>query len=173
MIGSPDLLPGLPDNKAELLDRIDREWKALEGVLSLVGREHMEVPDAGGWSVKDNLAHLAEWERYLRLHHMRGLPPHEVMGVAESTYQALDEDELNAILFERNRGRSIMDVIDGLRDSHEQVLRDLADLSFEEMTRQRYPKDPEAEPLLYWIAANTYEHYREHRAAIEDLASQC
>ena len=172
MIASPDLLPGLPHNKAELLDRIDREWNALEDVLSLPGHEQMEMPDAGGWSAKDNLAHLAEWERYLRLHHIRGLPPHEVMGVAESTYQALDEDELNAILFERNRGRSINDVIDGLRDSHEQVLRDLADLSFDEMTRQRYPEDPQAEPLLYWIAANTFEHYREHRAAIEGLAGR-
>ena len=94
------------------------------------------------------------------------------MGVAESTYQALDEDDLNAILFERNKDRSITDVIDALRDSHEQVLGDLAGLSFEEMTRQRYPEDAEAEPLLYWIAANTYEHYQEHRAAIESLAGR-
>ena len=63
MITSPDLLPGLPDNKTELLDRIDREWNALEDVLSLLGHEQIEVPDAGGWSAKDNLAHLAEWER--------------------------------------------------------------------------------------------------------------
>lgn len=105
-------------------------------------------------------------------HHIRGLPPYEVMGIDESTYKALDEDQLNTILLERNRDRSIFDVIDSLRNSHKEVLLNLAGIPFEEMMKQRYPEDPEARPLLYWIVTNTYEHYREHRAAIENLSSR-
>ncbi|MCJ7532377.1 MAG: ClbS/DfsB family four-helix bundle protein [Anaerolineales bacterium] len=172
MSGNPDEYLGLPDGKAELLARIDREWKELERAVSLIRGEQMQVPDSGGWSVKDNLAHLAEWERFMRLHHVRGLPPHEVMGVDESMFKAIDEDGLNAILFERNKGRSVADVTDALRASHEQVLRDLADMSFEEMMRQAHAEDPQARPLLAWIVGNTYEHYREHRASIERLTSQ-
>lgn len=172
MSGNPDEYLGLPGTKAELLDRIDREWEALEGAISHIPREQMEDPVSGGWSVKDNLAHLAEWERFLRLHHIQGLPSHEVMGVEESVFRAVDEDGLNAILFERNKGRSAADVTDALRASHEQVLRDLSDMSVEEMMRPAYPEDQEARPLLAWIAGNTYEHYREHRLSIEMLTGQ-
>jgi hypothetical protein len=61
----------LPKNTAELLDDIDREWTALMRVVDQLTPEQMIMPDAGGWSPKDNLAHLTEWMKILLGYHMR------------------------------------------------------------------------------------------------------
>jgi len=161
-----------PRDKAELMQRIEREWTALQRAIEGLGDEQMNVPDTGGWSIKDNLAHLAAWERFMRLHHLRDLPPHEVMGVDQATFEQVDENGLNAILFERNRSRSIADVLAGLNRSHADVLPDLEPMSFADLMKQRFPGDPEARPLIDWVIGNTYDHYREHRAAIEKLAGR-
>lgn len=161
----------MPEDKAELMARVDGEWRALEQAISGLSDEQMSIPDAGGWSIKDNLAHLAAWERFLRMYYLRNLPPHEVMGVDEATFQQVDEDGMNAILYQRNKDRSVADVLAELHSSHQQVLADLGEMSFEEMMRPRYADDPQARPLMSWIIGNTYEHYREHRASIEKLAN--
>jgi uncharacterized damage-inducible protein DinB len=67
--------------------------------------QQMDVPGAGGWSVKDNLAHLAAWERFMLLYHLQSHPPHEAMQVGEATMEQAGEDGLNAIIHERNRDR--------------------------------------------------------------------
>ena len=72
----------------------------------------LAVPDAGGWSPKDNLAHLAEWMNILMGYHMDRRPPHEVMGVGQEVVQGWDMEKINPVLFERNRNRSAKDVLD-------------------------------------------------------------
>ena len=52
----------LPQDRAELMQRIQDGWTALEGVIGALGDEQMWMVDAGGWSIKDNLAHLAVWD---------------------------------------------------------------------------------------------------------------
>ena len=156
-----------PGDMAELMARVEREWAALEHAIEQVSEEQMSVPDPGGWSIKDNLAHLTAWERYLRLHHLRNQPPHEVMGVDEETFAKTDEDGLNAILVQRNGGRPVGDVLAELRQSHQQVLADLAPMPFADLTKPRYADNPEAGALIGWVMGNTYEHYQDRRAAIE------
>jgi len=163
---------GLPQTKDELLHRIEKEWQKLEIAVSSLRHERMEIPDSGGWSVKDNLAHLAEWERFLRLHHMRGLLPHEVVGIDPKTFEKIDENDLNAILFERNKRRSIEDVVKGLHESHAQVMLELDKLPFEDMMQLVHTEDEDPKSILYWIAGNTYEHYREHRQSIEKFSNR-
>lgn len=172
MTGNSEQYPGLPVNKEELMDHIRQEWDALERAVAAVSTEGMHRRDSGGWAVKDNLAHLADWERYLRLRHLQGQPPYEVLGVDQDTYRKLDEDGENAILFERNKDRSLNDILEGLRTGHAQVLRDLEEMPFSRMMEQAYPDDELARPLLAWIAGDTYEHYREHRASIEKLSAK-
>lgn len=162
----------LPTNKAELMERIEREWTALEHTIQEVSEEEITIPDEEGWSIKDNLAHLTAWERYLRLHHLRDQPPHEVIEIDAATFEQADENKLNAILFERDKDRPVAEVIAELRQSHAQVLADLAQMSFADLMKPRYADDPEAGPLIDWVIGNTYEHYQEHRATIERLIEQ-
>ncbi len=64
----------LPKSTAELLNDIDHEWSALMHVVDQLTPEQMTTPDAGGWSPKDNLAHLTEWMKILLGYHMDKRP---------------------------------------------------------------------------------------------------
>lgn len=160
----------LPWDRSELLQCIQDEWSALERAIGSLSDAQLTLPGPDGWSVQDHLAHLAAWERFMRLHHLQGLPPHEVLGVDQATFGRGDEDELNAILFDRNRGGSLSDTLAELHRTHEAVLGDLENMPLADLMQQHYADDPEARPLLCFIIYNTYEHYAEHRKTIEQLA---
>lgn len=134
--------------------------------------EQMSVPDAGGWSIKDNLAHLTAWEQFMLRHYIQKHPAHEAMQVDAATMEQADEDGLNAIIFERNRKRPVADVLADLRRSHQQVVATLEQMSFDEMMQPLRADDPEKRPLIGWIIGNTYDHYREHGRAIQALLPQ-
>ena len=157
---------GIPQDKAELMAHIEREWKALLNTLDKLTPEQMTTPDVGGWSPKDNLAHLAAWEQFMLRCYLQGQPAHQAMQIDESTFELLDEDGVNQILFERNRLRSSEAVLRELQQSHAQVLAALAQRTFTDLM-QPYSDDPEGRPLIIWVMGNTYEHYRTHRQTIQ------
>jgi hypothetical protein len=159
----------LPQNKEELLARIDEEWKLLEAVISGIGADRMLTPKFGGWSVKDILAHITAWERFMCLNYLQHEAAHEAFGLSPKEFESLEEDGFNAIIYERNRDRVLKDVRSDFYSYHEQATRSIRELPFETMLEERLPGDPAGEPLLVGIAANTYDHYREHRESIEEL----
>ena len=165
-----DTTSSMPKDKADLIERIQREWSALMQIVDRLKPEQMILSGAGGWSAKDNLAHLAAWERFMILHDLQGYPPHEAMQVDEATYERLDEDGQNAVLYERNRERSVADVLDDLRRTHAQALATLEHMTYADLMKPRYPDDPEARPVIGGVIGNTYEHYEEHRRAIQAIA---
>src|SRR3990172_2852590 len=89
----------------ELLADIEREWTALMDVAARLSPGQMTAPDPGGWSPKDNLAHLDEWMNVLMGYHMDHRPAHEVLGVSPEITENWDMEVINPVLFERNRGR--------------------------------------------------------------------
>ena len=52
-----------PPTVQEVLESIEKEWNALQAVFSKLEIDQMTSPGAEGWSVKDELAHLAAWAR--------------------------------------------------------------------------------------------------------------
>ncbi|MFN8493263.1 MAG: ClbS/DfsB family four-helix bundle protein [Caldilineaceae bacterium] len=158
---------GLPQSKADLLNRIDYAWSALQATISGLTEEQMTHPDAGGWSIKDNLAHLTDWEEFMRLCHLQGQPPHTVLQIDESHFKQLDEDGENAILHQRSKNRPVADVLADLQRAHAQVLADLEQWSYAELMKPQYTDDPAAGPLMNRVVGNTYEHYQEHLANIQ------
>ncbi len=79
-----------PKNMADLLDDIDREWSVLMHVVDQLTPEQMIAPDEGGWSPKDNLAHLTEWMKILLGYHMDKRPSHEVVGMSSEVTRDWD-----------------------------------------------------------------------------------
>jgi hypothetical protein len=156
-----------PKDKTELMQRIEREWTALLLTVERLSPERMTAPDAGGWSPKDNLAHLTAWEQFMIRYHLKGEAPHLVMQVDEATYEGLGDDEMNAILFERNRGRTVEQVLRDLHSSHSQVIAELEETAFADLLKQRDADDPNRRPVIDGVIGNTYDHYREHRGVIE------
>jgi len=165
----------LPGDKAELLERIQRARAALEQAVSRFSDAQLVAPGPSeGWSVKDHLAHLSAWEQGLAAL-LQGRPRYAAMHLDEGTYLSSDADGLNAIICRLNRDRTLAEVLAAFRQAHQDVLAALTRLTDDDLfkTYSHYqpdePGEDSGEPILRWIAGNTYEHYAEHQAWIQEL----
>lgn len=160
----------IPENKAELMSAITREWNLLMGVAAkLQEQDKFTMLDEGGWSPKDNLAHLAEWMNALMGYHMDRRPSHEVFGVPEEVTRDWDMEVINPVLFERNKNRSTEEVMNELKRVYEELVAKLNATPFEDLLKPRHANDPEKRPVLLWVLGDTTEHFAEHRETIEKL----
>lgn len=160
--------PQLPQSTSELLSQIESEWAALMGAAGRLTPEQMTTPDAGGWSPKDNLAHLSEWMNALLGYHIDHRPAHEVMDLPrELTEPWGNFDGINAALFERNRNRSAEDVLADLEHTYAEVLARIRSMPFDDLMKPQNADDPRKRPLVLWVSGDTTEHFAEHRASIE------
>lgn len=157
----------MPGNKKELMSAIEREWNLLIQVAEKLTDEQMAKPDEGGWSPKDNLAHLAEWMNILIGCHMDRLPAHEVIGVSEDVLSKWDIDVINPILFEKNKNLTRKEMMTRLNQLYGQLEARLASMSFDDLLKPRHDDDPEKRPVLLWVLGDTTEHFLEHRETIE------
>jgi hypothetical protein len=156
-----------PRDTAELLARIDAEWQALMRVVDRLTAEQMTTPDAGGWSPKDNLAHLAAWVDYMRRSYIHKMPAAEVLGVDADKWNQLDEDGQNAVLFERYRDLPVAQVLDMLRSAYADAMTDLSTVPFADLLLPLHPEMSDSASGLDVVLGNTSDHFIEHRKTIE------
>jgi hypothetical protein len=159
----------VPGSKAELMSAIRGEWKLLMDAVAKLDEQKMTTQDEGGWSPKDNLAHLSEWMNSLMGYHIDKRPPEEVMRLTPEQTEGWDMEIINPVLYERNKDRPIQDVLDELKQTYERLLAKLDSMSFEDLLKPRHPDDPTKRPLLMWVLGDTSEHFAEHRAVIERM----
>jgi hypothetical protein len=157
-----------PRTMEDLLKRIHDEASAIDRLIDPLTDEKLTQPDSGGWSVKDNLAHLNEWNRYLLLAIFQHQPAYQVFGIDKKEIQGMGEDEINAATFRKNKDLPSDQVIHQLRESIEKVNETLQKMDFQDLLQPRYVDDPEQRPRLQWVIGNTYGHYREHRLRIQE-----
>jgi hypothetical protein len=157
----------VPGTKAELLLAIQREWNALQRVVSVLDERQLLEPDAEGWTPKDNLAHLAEWLNILMGFYIDRRRAHEVMDVEPEVTQAWDFEARNRLLFERNRDRPLDEVLQDLQRRYADLTQRLDGMSFDDLLRPQNPFDPLKRPLLEFVLRGTVEHFAEHRSRIE------
>ena len=109
-------------NKIELLDWLQEEYRRWELLLHEIGPTRMDQPGVNGdWSMKDVVAHLTGWNRWLILRLQaagRGDPEPPPPWPA----QIQAEDEINAWIYESNRGRSVREVLEESDQVHQQLL---------------------------------------------------
>lgn len=165
--------------KDEVVERIDRAWHELQATIGAATEDELTRPGPGpglsdgGWSVKDHLAHLAAWERSL-LALLTGQDRAAAVGADAGSYRTAGVDSLNEGIYRRTTGLPLAAVLSDLRLGHERLLAALDPLSAAELERPATdfePSDPDApaDPVVGWVAGNTYEHYDEHLAAIRAL----
>jgi hypothetical protein len=99
-------------NKSDFLEGLREEYQQWEALLHQIGEAHMEQRGvAADWSIKDIVAHLTGWRRrtVARLQAAR-------RGEAEPPpywpAHLQTDDEINAWIYEQNRGRSVREVLD-------------------------------------------------------------
>ena len=159
----------LPNNKAELISQIEREWSALMDVVGQLSPEQMNTPDEGGWSPKDNLAHLTEWMNILVDYYFDRHPAHEVIGVDPEVTENWDYELMNDIMFQQDRYQSLEQVLDELKSAYTKVLARLESMTFEELMKHRRVGDFYNGPIIEWVISNTSDHFAEHRETIAKM----
>jgi hypothetical protein len=108
--------------KSELLDWLREEYRQWEAFLDQVGTARMEQPGVNGdWSMKDIVAHLTGWNRWLVLR-LQAAGRSEPEPPPPWPAHIQTEDEINAWIYESNRGRSVREVIDETHQVHQQLL---------------------------------------------------
>jgi hypothetical protein len=163
----------LPRDKAELLERIHHSWLALEQTVGQIDDLGMIRPGPDGWSVKDHLAHISAWDEGTAAA-LQGKPRYPALGVDEETYLR-GWDAINAVIYEINRDRPLVDVLADWQATHRHLLAEL-DRVDDDRLRRRYdefvPDDRLVDgkvPMLRRVSGGTHEHYDEHYEWIEAL----
>ena len=159
----------LPKSKAELISLIEREWSALMDVIEQLSPEQMHTPDKGGWSPKDNLAHLTEWMHLLMNYYLDHRPAHEVIGVDPEVTENWDYELMNNIMFERDRHQSIEQVLADLKSTYAKVLARLESITFNELMKLRDENDSQKGLIIESVIGNTCDHFEEHRETIAKI----
>jgi len=161
-----------PQQKADLLQRIGSSRAALDQTVGQLSERQLATPGPdGGWAVKDHLAHLAAWEHKL-LAMIHGQPGYVGLQVDAAIYEHSNIDELNAILHQRFKTLSPTEALAESRQSYEQLMATVEQLSAADLSAPYAPNDSDDDRrIIDGIIDNTYDHYDEHRAAIEQIAA--
>ena len=108
--------------KSELLNWLQEEYRQWEAFLDQIGEARMDQGGVNGdWSMKDIVAHLTGCQPRLitRLQAaQRGEPDPPPPWPAHLQ----TDDEINAWIYEANRGRSVREVLDETQHVHQQLL---------------------------------------------------
>jgi hypothetical protein len=164
-------LPAEPATVHEVLERVQVEWAALGYVVAGLSDAELTAPGPEVWSVKDHVAHIAEWERGCTA--VLARQPQSVgFRLDPSVYATLDLDRLNDVLYQRHRSASVADVKAMADAAHADMAAAISRLQDADLRRRvaEYGMTTNGDrPLLEKIAGDTYEHYPEHAGWINTL----
>ena len=119
-----------PRTKAETLDRIEAARKHWQSLVNEVGEERMEQPGPmGDWTFKDLAAHLTAWQErtVLRLEAGPGVDVPETYPTGLTVTDpddpdATDWDPANAWFRDRDKDRSVREVLADAENSWDRIL---------------------------------------------------
>jgi hypothetical protein len=150
-------------------------WATLEGVIDGSSEEALTTPGGDGWSVKDHLAHIEGWERYL-LALLERRSPSTAIGLDLATVRSTADDPLNELIIEPTKEQPLSQVLADLRRTHERLLAVIAALPEDELERLAADYQPEeladdTDSIAGWIAHICDEHLRDHVDWIQRLTA--
>lgn len=149
-------------SKTELLAEIAAEYQKLAGVLERVSEKNLTDSrvNSGGWSLKDVLAHVADWAERCAGWCEAGLrgekPEPPAPGLKWNQFPLLNQQ-----IFQRHRNRPVNAILSEFRAGHARLCGiakrfDEADLS----TPHRFAWTGPTWAVANHIRANTASHYR-------------
>jgi len=109
--------------KNELLSEIQRERRALDDALARLSARQMTKAGVtrGGWSVKDVLAHLVEWQDMNLDWYAAGLRG-EKPAMPAPGFTLRELPRLNEMIYRKHHRRSLQAVLRDYRSYHERVV---------------------------------------------------
>ncbi len=167
---------GMSAEQATTIERLRSARAAFDELLVAVGTDRMTQPiDAGGWSVKDIVAHITSYERWTTAHLrsvLRGEPPTvmEQYGTVEPPEGAdpFDLDTLNASMHERDRSLTLDEVMHTAGATFADLVDVLLSLPPEAFSQEGVLDWAGDDALPRVIDAQIIDHYAQHEPAIRD-----
>jgi len=161
--------------KADLLERIEQSRKALADLLRPMSEEQMTQPIVpGGWSIKDHLAHIAEWEIGIA-DLLRCRPRFPDPEVAEAVARNAHEDEINELFYKKNANLSLEEAMEKYEEAHNQLVLALEGISDDDLYAPYdayLPPDERGSrpdiPVMDHVAGNSFGHIEEHIRYIQE-----
>jgi hypothetical protein len=151
-------------DKAELLDKARTSREQLDAALAQVPdarREEVGLYEA--WSVKDLLGHLGWWEE-----RAAEVITSVIRDGAPSN--PIDFSKLNAVnagVYAEYHQRPFADVQRFEQAAYQALLRVVEQTRDDALFNSQRFAWTQGEPLMNWVAANTYDHYAEHLPALQ------
>src|SRR5262245_8655387 len=145
-------------DRQHLLKKLDRAWTEFkESYTGLSDSQLTEPGVMGDWSVKDILAHVTWWEeealKHLPLIIKDGRPPRY-----SAQYGGIDA--FNALMTERRRDLSLVEVLRQQEVTHRQLIDYLQSVPEEQFKRETR--------FRHRLRLDTYSHYPKHARAIRE-----
>jgi hypothetical protein len=166
------------DAKQKLIDSTATAWNTLVTYVDgLTAEEWTEPRDAAGWSVKDHVSHVTQWDRAVIEALRNQMPMRETLGISETAWSEGSFDPMNEEI------RHLVDTegVDRVKADRDATWTDLVALMDELSEEQLGQSGAEAglavgtgsldEPVLevlmdYWGA-----HYAEHLQDIQAIVN--
>ena len=109
-------------NKSELLNWLGEEYQQWEALLDQIGPALMDRSGVNGdWSMKDIVAHLTGWNRWLVIR-TQAVQRGESEPSPPWPSHLESEDEINAWIYESYRGRMVYEILDETHQGYQQIL---------------------------------------------------
>jgi hypothetical protein len=147
--------------KKDLLNEIQRERRALDDTLTLLSPRQMTRAGVtrSGWSVKDVLAHLVEWQRMNLDWYATGLRG-EKPAIPAAGYTLRELPRLNAMIYRKHHQRSLQAVMRDYHSYHKRVVELIKTLPDTDLvTLNRFSWTGPSWTLSDYLRASTAAHY--------------
>ena len=152
--------------KSRLYEEIYAERDALENTLASLDESEMTDPILeGGWSVKDVLAHIVDWEQRMTLWINESLDGEGPDLTSDWSDEILNK--LNQEIYENNKDREYQEVWDEFQLSYQQSWKVVKRMTDEDLFEPHRFAWREGRPMWYIVEANMSGHYKEHNEAIK------
>ncbi len=167
-----------PRSKTELLERMRagrEEWDAL--IAQIPDSVRTEPALAGGWSVKDLIAHVAAYEKWtaaqIRAATERRAPTNmELYGVEEMTPdpEGWDLDRQNAAIHAQYKDMPLAGVMAFSGEAFRDLVAAVQRVPEDEFTRAGAQEWTGDATLLGIVPGQCYAHYDQHREELESIS---
>ena len=153
-----------PMSKAELIQEMVLARGRFDSLINAIPRSKMTLPGASGeWSIKDVVAHVTSYDRWLGLGlALRGQKP------PDHWVEDIPLDDFNRWLFEENRDLPLDQVLDDSTGVWGQILEAVhVQSEIYLFTEQSVPGVPYKFKPSEVLKSESYGHYLDHLPALE------
>ena len=153
-------------NKSELLQWLQEEYQQWQAFFALIDPARMDQPGAAGdWSIKDIVTHL-NWAQPRLISYIQAAQRGEPLPPPPWPEHLQTDDEINAWMYESNRGRSVREVLDQSHQLFQQLLAVIEGL----------PDEVQIEPARHLLlldgqhfpAGEFFDHFHDHEPEMRD-----